>query len=64
MMSPRAKDADAWMQMATALNAAGTVAFKAAEARDVEALFDAGSGVYAACANCHRQYRRLPSDQN
>lgn len=57
MMSPRAKDNDQWMKNATALNAAGTVAFKAAEARDVNALFDAGSEVYSACSNCHRQYR-------
>jgi len=56
MMSPRAKDNDQWMKNATALNAAGTVAFKAAEARDVNRLFEAGSEVYAACANCHRQY--------
>jgi hypothetical protein len=63
MMSPRAKDADQWMKNAAALNAAGTIAFKAAEARDVEALFNAGSEMYAACANCHRQYRRAP-EQN
>lgn len=63
MMSPRAKDTGEWMKRATALNAAATVAFKAAEARDIDALFNAGSEVYAACANCHRQYRPAP-DQN
>ncbi len=64
MMSPRAKDPDQWMKNATALNAAGALAFKAAEARNVEALFKAGSEVYAACANCHRQYRPPMPAQN
>jgi hypothetical protein len=56
MMSPRAKDNEQWMKNATALNAAGTVAFQAAESRDINRVFDAGSQVYAACTNCHRQY--------
>lgn len=62
MMAGRAKDREEWMTRALALNAAGAVAFKAAEARDVEALLEAGNQIYAACSSCHKQYRRAPTD--
>ncbi len=56
MMAPRAKDADEWMRIAQAMVDAGAEAAKAAEAKDVDWLFDAGGNVYAVCNNCHSKY--------
>lgn len=56
MLESRAADQDAWMQFASGLIDAGVLAMKAAEARDVDALFDAGGQIYNVCASCHRQY--------
>lgn len=56
MMDPRAKDRDDWMQYAQGLVDTGVMAIKAAEARDPEAVFDAGGRIYAVCASCHQMY--------
>ena len=61
MIGSRAKDNDAWMKAAQALVEAGTVAFKAAEEKDVDALLEAGDQVYNTCEGCHRRYNR-PSE--
>jgi hypothetical protein len=36
--------------------AAGRTAMAAAEARDPEAVFEAGGDVYVACAECHAAF--------
>lgn len=56
MIGGRAKDQDAWMKAAQALIAAGTTAFHAAEARDVDAVTTAGDDIYNSCEGCHMQY--------
>lgn len=60
MMEGRAKDADAWMQHASALIDAATLAMDAAMRRDAEAVFDTGGQVYTACNDCHERYWEKP----
>jgi hypothetical protein len=56
MLGDRAKDHDAWWRMSRALVDAGAVALKAAEEKNVQALFDAGEGITIACDTCHGVY--------
>ena len=56
MLGNRAKDGGEWMQQAVALVEAGQQAIRAAEARDKQAVFDAGAVVYDACTACHAKY--------
>ena len=56
MIGDRAKDKGDWMKMSQALVDAGVVALKAAEAKNPEALFEAGGQVYSTCQQCHSQY--------
>jgi hypothetical protein len=56
MMVPRAKDGDVWMKMAQGLIDAGVEARKAADAKDADAVFNAGANIYYACSNCHVRY--------
>jgi hypothetical protein len=56
MLGDRAKDHDAWWRMSRALVDAGAVALQAAEEKNVQALFDAGEGITAACDTCHGVY--------
>jgi len=57
MMAPRSTDrGDDWMEYSQGLADAGVLAIKAAEARDPEAVFDAGGRIYAVCAACHQMY--------
>jgi hypothetical protein len=56
MMVPRAKDGDVWMQRSQELIDTGTAAWRAADAKDVKRLFDAGADVYGACNHCHQDY--------
>jgi hypothetical protein len=62
MMGERPKDKGEWMNRARALIDAGILAKKAAEAKNPEALFNAGGIVYEACQQCHERYKkdRLP----
>ena len=60
MIGDRAKDQDAWMRHALALVDAGTAAFRAAEAKDVDAITAAGDEIYTSCENCHLQYLPQP----
>jgi uncharacterized protein YceK len=55
MMPGRAAGPD-WIAYAQGLTAAGEVAMAAAEARDAEALFDAGGQLYQVCRACHDRY--------
>lgn len=56
MMAPRAKDGGEWMTLSQALVDTGQSAWRAAEAKDVQKLFDSGGDVYTACSNCHQKY--------
>jgi hypothetical protein len=50
------KDRALWYKYADGLKAAALDAVKVAKARDVEALFKAGSDVDKACESCHLEY--------
>lgn len=56
MMPGYALDDGAWMQMSRALVEVGKRAVEAAEARDLDAVFDMGAEVYYVCTNCHATY--------
>jgi hypothetical protein len=56
MMVPRAKDGGDWMKGAQALIETSESAIRAADARDPDALFNAGADIYASCTNCHSKY--------
>ncbi len=57
MLGSRAKDEGAWMTMSQAMIDAAVAALKAAEAKDVDAVLEAGDGIVYACMNCHEPYR-------
>jgi hypothetical protein len=56
LMTGRAKDQSGWPVRAQALRDAAIEAAKAAEAKNTQAIFDAGTHVYQACTGCHLQY--------
>jgi len=56
MIGARARDQGDWIKMSQALVDVGVVALKAAEAKNPEALFEAGGEVYAVCTECHSRY--------
>jgi hypothetical protein len=56
MIGDRARDQGDWIKMSQALVDVGVVALKAAEAKNPEALFEAGGQVYEVCQQCHRKY--------
>jgi hypothetical protein len=56
MLPPRAKDEVGWMIRSQALVDAGEAAARAAEARNLDAVFVAGGHIYQACTGCHLQY--------
>ena len=57
MMEGRAKDTGRWMDRARALREAGDAVHKAAQAKDVDALFEKGGVLFEACQGCHFDYR-------
>lgn len=58
MMESRAVDDEAWMGMSRSMIEVARRAIEAAEARNVQAVFDMGGEVYQTCLNCHAQYAR------
>ena len=56
MIGGRARDKGDWMKMSQALVDVGVVALKAAEAKNPEALFEAGGQVHDVCEQCHSKY--------
>jgi len=56
MMSPRAKDGDAWMKRSQEMIETGQAAWKAAEGKNVDQLFTIGGDIYEACSRCHQEY--------
>lgn len=55
MMPGRAAGAD-WIAYSQQLIVTGQRAMQAAQARDADALFDAGGEIYQVCRGCHDQY--------
>ena len=56
MIGSRAKDRGEWMKESQALVDLGAAAFKAAEAKDAEAVAKAGDEIYNVCESCHNKY--------
>jgi cytochrome c553 len=68
MMGTRARDQGDWIKDAKMLVDAGNAAYKAARAKDLNAVGAVNDQLYAACVTCHQQYRpnyrtRLPEKQ-
>jgi len=57
MMRGRARDQGEWMKDAKALVDVGAAAYKAAKAKDANALTSASQQLDATCYACHKQYR-------
>jgi cytochrome c556 len=57
MMRGRARDQGDWMKDAKLLVDAGNAAYKAALAKDGNALAAVAGALDAACTTCHKQYR-------
>ena len=62
MIGARAKDQGEWIKLSQALVDVGMVAVKAAQAKNAEALFEAGGKVYEVCGQCHDKYWKEGSD--
>jgi cytochrome c553 len=60
MIGGRSKDQGNWVKAAQALVDAATVALRAAQAKNVDALNEAGDRLVTVCGNCHRQYKQSP----
>ena len=56
MMTPRALNQSEWMTLAREMVDAGVQARAAAQAHDVQKVFDAGAAVYESCTKCHAKY--------
>ena len=57
MAENRARDKDRWMRDAKLLWDVGDKAYKAAKAKDLEALKALNSDLYESCQSCHEHYR-------
>ena len=62
MLPGRARDQE-WMDFARKLIDTANETLQAAEAKDAETLFTAGSDMYLVCAACHEKYLPPPSQQ-
>jgi hypothetical protein len=56
LMGSRKKDNAGWVTRTQAMMDAANEAAKAAEAKDVDRVFNAGTKIYQACTGCHLQY--------
>jgi hypothetical protein len=57
MMPNRARDKEMWMKDARLLVDAGAAAYKAAKAKDLDAVLALNEQLYNACVYCHEDYR-------
>ena len=57
MMPNRARDKEMWMKDAKMLVDAGAAAYKAAKAKDLDAVLALNEQLYNACVYCHEDYR-------
>lgn len=58
MLPAHLRDEDRWLADAKLMRDAGAAAFKAAKARDVDALANLNDQLYQSCVTCHQHYRR------
>ena len=56
MMDRRRMDDGDWVAWCRQMIDAGDAAMQAADARDVQGIFDTGEQIYFSCAGCHAQY--------
>ena len=56
MMGSRSIDQDGWVENAKLLVDAGTAAFEAAEAHDLDAIVALSAALESSCRTCHEQY--------
>jgi hypothetical protein len=56
LMGPRMKDQTGWVTRTQAMMDAASEAAKAAEQKNTEAIFNAGTKIYQSCTGCHLQY--------
>jgi cytochrome c556 len=56
-MQGRSRDRENWMKDAKLLVDAGNAAYKAAQAKDANALAALAGALDASCTTCHKQYR-------
>src|SRR5579864_6696355 len=57
MMPGRARDQGRWMDDAKLMLDAGTAAYRAARAKNIDALIDLNDALYQSCVQCHQHYR-------
>ncbi len=57
MMDKRARDQGDWIKDAKMLVDAGAAAYKAAQAKNLDAIVALNQQLYSACVTCHEQYR-------
>lgn len=57
MMPGRARDQGKWIDDARLMVQAGAAAFKAARAKDLQAVLALNSQLEASCVTCHQDYR-------
>ena len=57
MMPGRVRDQGEWARSARMLVDAGAAAYKAAKAKDANALLALDAPINASCISCHKQYR-------
>ncbi|MGD1095961.1 MAG: hypothetical protein ABSB35_28710 [Bryobacteraceae bacterium] len=57
MMPGRARDQDKWIKESKMLVDAGTAAFKAARAKDLDGVRAVNDALNTACVQCHQDYR-------
>ena len=62
MLDKRPVDKEQWMAGARGMSDAAAKVMEAAEAKDVEAYFDAGGALYEACVACHSKYVIAPAE--
>jgi len=60
MMPSRARDQDKWMVDAKLLWDVGNAAYRAAQAKNLEAIVALNDQPNTACVQCHMDYRRAP----
>ncbi len=64
LMMPGRSAGDDWNEYSRGLVAAGKLAMEAAQAKDGDALFDAGGRIYQVCKACHNQYWIKDADES
>jgi hypothetical protein len=63
LLPGRPMDNDGWVTMTHALSAAAVKAQKAALAKNIDELLDAGGAIYDTCTACHAKYLVLAQAQ-